>query len=83
MVKPNEAAHAERRARDLLVATSLFDELGLGQFACDARAVARDVLELVVSLDAERSARIAIQERAERFEQLAARWATKAQRTAG
>ena len=61
---------AEQRACDLLAETALFDELGLGQLAARARTVARDVLELVGMLAAERSARVAMQAERDRTRDL-------------
>ncbi len=58
------------RARELLARTELFDEFGFGQLAAGARMVARDVLDLCDALEGERSARRAVQERAERLEQI-------------
>ena len=54
----------------LIAETELFDELGLGKLAGQARLVARDVLELVDMLEAERSARGAIQAERDRWQAL-------------
>jgi hypothetical protein len=58
---------ARERAEELLAETALFGELGLDQLAAKSRMVARDSLEALDMLDAERSARRAIQERHERL----------------
>lgn len=58
------------RAYALLLCTGLFDELGYGQLAARSRMVARDSLELAEQLEAERSARRALQARNERLELL-------------
>jgi hypothetical protein len=61
-------AEAVMRARHLLAATSLLRELGLEELAADSRAVARIALDLADELDAERSARRALQAKADRLE---------------
>lgn len=53
--------NADQRARNLILETEHFDDLGLGSLAANARMVARDTLELIEELGAERSARQAIQ----------------------
>jgi hypothetical protein len=56
---------AADRANLLLLETELFAEFGLRDIASTARMVALDVLELADQLEAERSARRALQARCE------------------
>jgi hypothetical protein len=61
------------RARELIAFTRGMEEAGFPDFpqwTRLSRVVARDVLELDEQLDAERSARLAIQARADRLEKL-------------
>lgn len=61
------------RSRAFLTATDYFDELGLEKLGADARMIARLALELADELDAERSARVAIQEARDRCQEVLAR----------
>jgi hypothetical protein len=61
---------AAERARDLIAKTEFFAELGLGRLAESARMVAGDVVDLVASLEAERSTRSALQARAARLQEI-------------
>jgi hypothetical protein len=54
-------AEARARAQALLAATEYFAALGREQLSAESRVMARFVLEIADELDAERSARIAIQ----------------------
>jgi hypothetical protein len=58
------------RARELLAETALFDELGLVTLAAKSRCVAGDVIEQAEALEAERSVRMALQERAEQLQEI-------------
>jgi hypothetical protein len=59
---------AAERARDLIVFCDGFDEGGLyPRFTRRARVVARDLIDALDQLDAERSARIAIQAQRDRL----------------
>lgn len=71
---------AEQRARELLVFAHGFDAAGGGnaELARRARMAARDVLKLAEMLAAERSARVAIQERAERLQGIVGKGAYQA-----
>lgn len=51
------------RANRILDSTSLFGDLGLAPLVAESRTVARDVIALVDELEAERSARRALQKR--------------------
>jgi hypothetical protein len=64
------SAEAIERARELIVFADGVEEAGLPQYASRARMVAHDALELAEQLDAERSARQALQARLERTERL-------------
>jgi hypothetical protein len=67
-------AGAEQRARELIVFCDGFDEAGVVPgFTCRARSVARDVRELGEALAAERSARVALQARCERQQEILGR----------
>lgn len=57
---------AQQRARDLIQFADGLDEGGFPHFAAKARMVARDSLDAVAELEAERSVRRALQERCER-----------------
>jgi hypothetical protein len=59
---------AEARARELIVWCDALTDVGLDETARLSRVVARDVLDLVEALAAERSARKAFQERVKRQE---------------
>jgi hypothetical protein len=67
---PAPIGDAATRAHELLLATGLFEELGYGQLAARSRMVARDALELQDQLDAERSARRAMQADRDRLREL-------------
>jgi hypothetical protein len=58
----------EERARELLTWCAALTDVGLDETARLSRVVARDVLNLVEALAAERSAREAFQERVKRQE---------------
>jgi hypothetical protein len=76
--------NVKERARDLIVFCDGFDEAArYPGFTRRARAVARDLLDALDQLDAERSARIAIQERAERLQAIVGRRADEACAEAG
>jgi hypothetical protein len=62
------SADAVARANLLLTETELFREFGMGDIAATARTVALDALELVDQLEAERSARRALQARCEQLQ---------------
>jgi hypothetical protein len=57
---------ADAGARELLVFCDAIEEAGLPQLARRSRLVARDLLDALEQLAAERSARVALQERCER-----------------
>ena len=57
---------ARRRANAMLATTHLFDALGITDLGADSRALARLTLELADELEAERSARVALQEARDR-----------------
>ena len=61
-------AEARERASSLLAGTDHFAALGLEKASADARMCARYVLDLADELEAERSARAAVQARAERLQ---------------
>jgi hypothetical protein len=58
------------RAKKVLDATSYFEELGLNLAAADARMCARDLLDVMAALEAERSARVTLQARLEKCQDL-------------
>jgi hypothetical protein len=58
------------RARELVVFCDGAEEAGLVGYARRARVVARDVLELVVALEGERSARVAMQEARDQLQEI-------------
>jgi hypothetical protein len=70
-----EARRAEERARELIVWCDALTDAGLDETARRARMVARDSVELADTLDAERSARRALQERCERLQAIIGRQA--------
>jgi hypothetical protein len=57
-------------AREAIAAAALLDAADLPGFATAARQAGRDLLELLPALEAERSARIALQERADRLQEI-------------
>jgi hypothetical protein len=61
---------ARQRAEAFVQFCDGMEEAGLGEYARRGRVVADDLLQALQALDAERSARRAIQERAERLEEL-------------
>jgi hypothetical protein len=61
---------ARERARDFVSFCDGLEQAGLDEYARRGRVVADDLLQALQALDAERSARRAIQERAERLEEL-------------
>jgi hypothetical protein len=61
---------ARERAREFVVFCDGAEEAGFADYARRGRSVARDCLDALDMLDAERSARRAIQGRAVRFEEL-------------
>ena len=61
---------SRERATAFLTGTDYFAEVGLGKLAADARMLARLLLELADLVDAERSARVAIQCRAEELQRI-------------
>ena len=63
----------EKRARAFLDFCTGAEEGGLTEYACRGRMVARDLLGTLEALAVERSARVAIQARADRFEAIALR----------
>jgi hypothetical protein len=69
---------AEARARELIVWCGALSDVGLGETARLSRVVARDVLDLVEALAAERSAREAFQERVKRQEAIILRRGSEA-----
>jgi hypothetical protein len=69
---------AEQRASELLVWCDALTEAGLAEVARRSRVVARDALELVAELAAERSAREALQERCELQQAILGRHAEQA-----
>jgi hypothetical protein len=71
---------AEGRARDLLTWCDALTDVGLDETARLSRVVARDVLELVEALGAERSARAALQRRCDRQQAILGRQADAALR---
>jgi hypothetical protein len=52
---------ARTRAHDVLLRSDYLEDAGLGRLAADARALARCTLKVVDELEAERSARVAMQ----------------------
>jgi hypothetical protein len=69
---------AEERARELIIWCDALTDLGLDETARLSRVVARDALELVEALAAERSAREAFQERVRRQEAILLRRGSEA-----
>jgi hypothetical protein len=69
------SAEAVARASLLLTETELFAEFGMADIAATARMVALDVLDLADQLEAERSARVATQQRLALLEATVARGA--------
>lgn len=70
--KPPRAASAELDACDLITFADGIEEAGFVELARRSRVVARDVLRLAADLDAERSARVAIQEQRDRLLEIVA-----------
>jgi hypothetical protein len=73
-----EARRVEARARELVVWCDALSDAGLDETARRARVVARDALELVDALAAERSARRALQQRCEQQQAILGRHADQA-----
>jgi hypothetical protein len=71
---------ARQRAEAFLAATDYFAALGLERLSVDGRMLARLVLELADQVDAERSARRAMQERCERQQAILGRQTDQALR---
>lgn len=65
-----DTTQAGQRARDLILFADGLEEAGMVTYAQRARMVAHDTLDALQELAAERSARRAVQARAERLEQL-------------
>jgi hypothetical protein len=71
---------ADQRARDLVVFCDAIEEAGFPELASRSRLVAGDLLDALDMLDAERSARRALQERCERQQAILGRQADQALR---
>jgi hypothetical protein len=69
---------AEARARELIARCGALTDVGFVETARLSRVVARDVLDLVETLAAERSAREAFQERVKRQEAIILRRGSEA-----
>lgn len=76
-------AGAEQRARELIVFADGLEEGGLVDYARRARMVARDALDAIAELDAERSARRALQAERDRLRAMLWPGAYDAPETAG
>lgn len=69
---------ARRDAHDLVVFCDGFEEGGFPELARHSRLVARELLAALDALEAERSVRVALQERCETQQQILARRAYEA-----
>jgi hypothetical protein len=68
---------ARTRAEAILAGTNYFEALGLHELGADVRALARITLELADDVEAERSARVAIQANRDECRAIIARQGTE------